>query len=75
MKPVTHMNYASNMGLTNQPCSTCNTDTLHKGGRCVHCASRPTSRQSKDWSMDDVISKQAALQKARARCVKASARA
>jgi formate dehydrogenase maturation protein FdhE len=40
MKPVAHMNYASNMGLNRLHCANCKSETLHKGPRCVHCNER-----------------------------------
>jgi hypothetical protein len=36
---VNHMSYGSGMGLSRQLCTSCKTETLHKGPKCVHCSS------------------------------------
>jgi hypothetical protein len=72
MKPTHHMNFASGIGLMHARCSTCNAETLHKHGKCVHCAGEMARRKpSAGWSMDEVIARQATLTKARANGVKA----
>jgi hypothetical protein len=71
-RPVHHMNFAGGIGLMHAKCSTCNAETLHKHGKCVHCAGEMARRtQPRDWTMDDTITRQATLARARANGVKA----
>jgi hypothetical protein len=46
MKPTHHMNFASgNLGLMHAQCSSVQgTETLHKHGKCVHCAGEMARR-------------------------------
>jgi hypothetical protein len=68
---MSHLNFACNLGLIRTPCSTCSRETLHKHGKCVHCAGEMTRRKpSVEWSMEDVITRQATLAKARAHGVR-----
>jgi hypothetical protein len=36
---MTHMNYASNLGMHRTHCEHCKEVTLHKGAACIHCDS------------------------------------
>jgi hypothetical protein len=72
MNPTTHhMNFASGIGLQHARCSTCNAETLHKHGKCVHCAGEMARRtQVRALTMDEVVARQATVAKAQANGVK-----
>jgi hypothetical protein len=72
MNPTTHhMNFASGIGLMRVRCSTCDAETLHKHGKCVHCAGEMARRtQERLLSIDEAIARQATIAKARANGVK-----
>lgn len=73
---MSHVSFAANLGLHRSHCNGCKCETLHKGPVCVHCKSLATSApRSKDFDWDASISRQATLQTARARGIKAAARA
>jgi hypothetical protein len=75
MKPTHHMNFASGIGLMHAKCSTCGTETLHKHGKCVHCAGEMARRtQVRSLSMDGVMGRETILAKARAKGIKAARR-
>jgi hypothetical protein len=75
MKPTHHMNFASGIGLMHARCSTCNAETLHKHGKCVHCAGEMARRaQVRSLSMDGVMGRETILAKARAKGIKAARR-
>jgi hypothetical protein len=68
---VSHLNFACGIGFMHTQCTSCKAETLHKHGKCVHCAGEMTRRKpSVEWSMTDVITRQATLAKARAHGVR-----
>lgn len=72
MKPVNHLCYAANLGLSRTLCPTCLSETLHKGGRCVHCERRQpvVVRKAIGWSEAD--SRNAKMRAARANGARAA---
>lgn len=65
MKPVTHMSYASNIGLSRMLCAKCTAETLHKGGRCVHCDERQAIAKRPRMSLPEADARNAKIRDAR----------